>query len=741
MFASCPSRGEIVACCVGRYTSICPEKAESVFAHLASCASCRAIADSTEQYDDPLIFRLRQQAGQPVTPPDPELPQLLARVKSAATTISAPAEMVGEYLILSKLGEGGMGIVYKAKHPRLDRLVAVKVIKPECATRFPGAMARFAREIETMTRIDHPHMVRIFDCDMKAREPYFVMEYLEGATLRAIVDQWGPLNVAEAIELTRQAAQGLQALHTAGRVHRDIKPANLMLTDAGLKILDMGLVGFDGMDKKNALTSGLHVMGTRDYMAPEQSATPNAVGTRADIYSLGVTLFCLLTGETPASRSVLEDPSGPLSHIPKELKMTIQKMLARRPEDRHVNAAAVDAELQEFGRGANLRQLLASPARRGPDSSTVLASKPRRRMVRWGGYCLLLAVVACLAAVFVAGFFPSQQRPREDPDAKKGAWAQMEDGPVGEIANIGGGGPNQPTAVRISPRRLEAVSAEGFGMSFAGPLRVWDLDKRKLSTTLKPHSSDIRYAPDGLFATRARDGIQFLGTASPTPTYTIKTDACVDYSISADGKLLLVAGNTTGFVRLHQIPSGKVAQEYKVAASAGTACFTWDQKYILTGGSDNAVRLFSLEKDRQEKTYEGHDAAIWLVRPLADGERFLSICNSGKAIVWNLKEGTQLQKFALDPCYMGLYHTAAVAPEAARLAVGHHDGTITIWDLNKGAKTTTLAGHKNSRVTAIDITPDGRYAVSGGIDVKIRFWRLPPPIAPVGELKKAIKDK
>jgi formylglycine-generating enzyme required for sulfatase activity len=268
--------------------------------------------------------------------------------------------LLGNYVVLEKLGQGGMGQVLKAQHLKMKRLVAVKTIAP-AAMKSPAAVKRFYREMETAARLSHPNIVQAHDADEHEGVHYLVMEYVDGKDLAAIINQNGPLSVPEAVECIVQAGRGLQYAHDQGVVHRDIKPANLLLDKKGVvKILDMGLARIGeplGDGDGERLTESGQILGTLDYMAPEQALDIRRVGPRADIYSLGCTLYWLLTGQTPyqgeTSLQILlahrESPIPSLRRarpgIPACLDAVFRKMVAKRPEGRYSSIAEVLADL------------------------------------------------------------------------------------------------------------------------------------------------------------------------------------------------------------------------------------------------------------------------------------------------------------------------------------------------------------------------------------------------------------
>jgi serine/threonine protein kinase/formylglycine-generating enzyme required for sulfatase activity len=273
--------------------------------------------------------------------------------------------LLGSYVLLERLGEGGMGQVFQARNWKLGQVVALKLIRKERVDN-PDAVRRFQREIRAAAQLNHPNIVRAFDADAVDGAHFFVMEYIEGTDLSKLVKQHGPPPVAQACDYVRQAALGLQHAHERGLIHRDIKPHNLLRTKDGVvKILDMGLArltpGGDG-ELSSTLTEEGAVMGTPDFIAPEQVLDAHTADIRADLYSLGCTLYYLLAGRVPfpggnlgekLMKHQLREPQ-PVellrADVPSAVAGVARRLMAKKPEDRYQTPAELAAVLHDLVR-------------------------------------------------------------------------------------------------------------------------------------------------------------------------------------------------------------------------------------------------------------------------------------------------------------------------------------------------------------------------------------------------------
>jgi serine/threonine protein kinase len=336
--------------------------------HLESCPACR---QHVEKASNSALRRAQYAPDYNSTPsPTRPLSQLSQILKGQAGAIpvasTLPPELLAhpQYDIIRLIGRGGMGVVYQAKNKLMDRMEVLKVINKTLMDR-PGSLERFLREIRSASKLNHVNVVKAYSALQLGDLLVFAMEYVEGEDLAKYVQAHGPLPVVHACYYAKQVAAGLQHAHEKGMVHRDIKPQNLILTKDGkkhiVKILDFGLAKVSrekGMERE--LTGQGWMLGTPDYMAPEQIMDAATADIRADIYSLGCTLYFLLTG-APCfqAKSLLEllqahqslEPR-PLHHVRPgvtvELNTVVGKMMAKDPAQRYQTPAEVVEALKEF---------------------------------------------------------------------------------------------------------------------------------------------------------------------------------------------------------------------------------------------------------------------------------------------------------------------------------------------------------------------------------------------------------
>jgi serine/threonine protein kinase len=338
-----PTDEQLAAYALGKLSD---EQAAVVAAHLEECEACQAVVLAVP--DDSLVSMLR-----PLFAPDHEAAAL-------PTDSWVPVELLAHprYRLLEWLGAGSMGVVYKALHRLMDRLVAIKVISKRLTSN-SAVVERFRREVKVVAKLDHPHVCRAYDAEQTGDLHFLVMEYVEGVNLARLIEDQGPRPVELACEYARQTALGLQHAWECGIWHRDLKPTNLMATPKGhVKILDFGLAGLVSKDDPQMAFES--ILGTPSFMAPEQGRDGRSADIRADIYALGCTLYFLLTGRAPFAGATVRDKLAaqreqqprPLSDtrqdVPEALARVVERMLAKEPAGRYQTPAEVAVALASF---------------------------------------------------------------------------------------------------------------------------------------------------------------------------------------------------------------------------------------------------------------------------------------------------------------------------------------------------------------------------------------------------------
>ena len=344
----CPSDDELTAFYEGSLDTVAHLHTAR---HLGSCPNCSARVG-----ERPLPSRRSFPAPHDAT----EAADETAHREPAPAPLTA--DVIGPYRIVRLIGRGGMGSVYEAVHDRLGRTVALKVLS-QLAARDSRYLERFQREARTVGKLNHPNVVKATDAGEFGGVPFLAMELVDGVDVARLVRAVGPLPVSDAAEMVRQAAVGLAHAHSKGVIHRDVKPSNLMVTGEGeVKILDLGLA----LSRESAVLpdgppSSPTLLGTHDYMAPEQWADSSTVGPPADVYGLGCVLYQALAGKPPFSGLKYASPRAkqyahqnspppPIpgrGDVPPELTAVLERMLAKNPADRP-NADQVAAALKPF---------------------------------------------------------------------------------------------------------------------------------------------------------------------------------------------------------------------------------------------------------------------------------------------------------------------------------------------------------------------------------------------------------
>jgi WD40 repeat protein/serine/threonine protein kinase len=718
---------------------------------------------------------LHQHRGGDTLPPDPRKFAALLVREGILTNFQAEQFLqgryrgfqLGGYRIIERLGAGGTGTVYLAEHEVMKRRVALKVL-PAAFAADPAVLERFRREAQAAAALDHPNIVRAYDFRHEGQLHFLVMEYVNGPSLEQVLQGQGPLPVGVACEYARQAAVGLQHAHEAGLVHRDVKPGNLLVDPSGIvKILDMGLARFspEGQESVTRQFDENAVMGTADYLAPEQAINLHNVDSRADIYSLGATLYALLAGRAPFAEGTvtqkllwhqMRDPT-PLDEVrpdvPPEVADLVAGMMAKDPERRYQTAAEVAEALEPYSTATPTPQ---GPARPGQSNGT--GSSPYVRANRVGPVTAARRMNVPGADAYAEQFPRSLGLPDDEDDRDEEPARRREPEPRGPAAEdpvgvmgvlllggvittvlllVGGViaflvfGPS-PTATSVPdpeeelPRRKPGPSrpaAQPPGPSDRLP------DVVGVVRTLRGHPRPLErvaFMPDGKrLAVSCRDGIIYLWDVLAGRRLTEvrgHSGEVFFVSFTANGSQLLSCG-ADGTARLSLLPEGRQFKlfPHQKKGRAWCAVFGRSEDEVLTAGDDGVLRLWDARSGQKQKDMPGHTKAIngLAYRP-GKGHQAVTASWDNTLRLWDLDKGQTVRTLRghSDRCA-----SVAVTPDGRTAVSGGYDATVRLWDLDSGKNVHTFPGH-DKQVWIVAVSPDGRRALSGGIDRKVRLWDL-----------------
>jgi serine/threonine protein kinase len=628
--------------------------------------------------------------------------------------------VANKYKVLDHLGVGGMGQVYLAEHLLMKRQVALKVM-PTHLLKEATAVERFIREARALAALDHPNIVRAHDLERLGNLYMLAMEYVDGPNLNDLVADHGARPVAQAAHYLAQAAEGLQHAHELGWVHRDIKPANLLVDAAGVvKVLDLGLAFLFGDDAGSPTRQfdEKQVLGTADYLAPEQAIDSHAVDIRADIYSLGATLYYLLTGRPPfeaqtvAQKLLCHQMKEPTPvrdlrpEVPEGLTAVLSKMMAKKPADRYQTPADVAAALLPFAEGADPRppvQHAGAMPKRSTDASLASTLSARSRssvtMVRVDAAAVarhkrIVKIAAATAALVIilgigGALWFAIGRPKRPEFVAKADAAPSE---PKAVAKTGHKLPIQPAGERMlidaHQGAAECVRILGDGKRLItsgddGAVRIWDLDTGRPVKQLDGHTEMVR---------------------------------CVGL-VPKDPRLILTASRDST-VRLWDVDTGAELHRFE----GHTQQVWWvdaaaDGKRMLTCGQDQTIRLWDIDSGVEIRQLLGHTDQVTSVAFLPNGKRAVS-CGMDRTVrLWDVQTGAEVKTISVPDRVMRM----AVSPDGRKALVGVRTG-VHVWDLDSDQVTVYKASIDRGMIEEGRFSPDGRWLLAAGTDGSVRLW-------------------
>jgi WD40 repeat protein len=642
-----------------------------------------------------------------------------------------------------------MAVVYQARQVELRRLVALKMILagPHAG---PNELARFQREAEAVARLQHPHIVEIYDMGEHQGRPFLALEYLDGGNLAQQLDG-KPLPPRLAATLVHKLARAINAAHRAGIIHRDLKPANVLLSSAAPlcerplnevvpKIADFGLA--KQMDDGDGQTQSGTILGTPGYMAPEQaSGKGGAVGPATDIYALGAILYECLTGRPPFSaetpldavlKMLSQEPAAPRSLVPgcpRDLETVCLKCLRKEPAERYATAEALAEDLGRFLAGKR-----------------VLARRLTRpeRMIRWvRRRPLRSALVVLLAVALVWGgvrFGPGLYLRA----ANRGLLA-VESPDSGVTVRLRAEG--RPDAIAEAGQTV-TLPAGDYSLVLEGNAVGWELAEERVMVPrgerqvvhvrptpegvirrLEGHTGPVHglaVSPDGRLALSASgypDGDETLRL------WDLRSSKEVRRLEGHKGQVMCVAfapdgpwaasGGADSTARLWDVATGQEVRTFRGHTQELSAvAFSPDGQQLLTSSHDGTVRLWDVGSGEQVGLFDDHVGGVSWAAFTPDGQRAVSSGLDSTVRLWDLASGLEVRRFTADG---QTTECAAVSPDGKLVAAPGFDRCIRLWDLTTGRLARRLIGHGNI-VSTVAFSPDGRRLVSGSMDRTVRLW-------------------
>jgi WD40 repeat protein/serine/threonine protein kinase len=720
---------------------------DAIAEHLGSCASCESAIQQEEGPGDVLLSSLRRLAGSG-TDEDAILESEMAALVACGFNFPPPhradiprPKQLREYQLLETLGEGGMGTVFRALHTRLDKTVALKTLAAWRMDK-PDAVARFHREMKAVGNLSHPNIVQATDAGEVEGTHFLVMEFVEGLDLSKLVKRLGPLPVSDACELIRQAAVRLEYVHQHGLVHRDVKPSNLLLSHSGqVKVLDLGLARLgETLTGDEYSTASSMVMGSFDYMAPEQADDPHAADARADLYSLGCTLYFLLVGEppfpAPRYRTALQKVKAHAAaaaprvqdqhpETPAELAQIVERLLSKQPADRFDSAADLAVALEKFSRGSDLTLLFSAPAASARDSADTAPPTAVTRMVgrkkagrqlkpqapsggrggrRWpwvaGG--ALLAALLGVMILYIRTDEGTIEIVSDDREVK----VIVERG--GEQVRLIDLATNQEVELRSGKYHLRIEGREDL------ELVASDFDLRrgdKVVASIRRKAAS-RSSPEPVVARLDN---------RPSAADALRRETIPPLMLAAAG-----GGNAQNAP--HSLVGVFGRRAFWCGRSQGSVSFSPDGKRLACAVFDHndeaapgEVRVFDVETGEELMSLPGHTAAAFDVQFSPDGERLAS-CGAKTVTIWNARTGEEIRSLT------GFAHrvaSVAFSPDGRRLATGggayREAAELKVWDLETGQEVLSLVGHTNF-VASVAFSQDGTKLASAAWDNQAKIW-------------------
>ena len=760
----------------------------AVAAHLETCPDCRQAAAQVPPDTFVGIIQTARAALPAVTPAPAMMPSRLGASPSllsgarpqAEAELELPPELADHprLRILRVLGRGGMGVVYLAEHRLMKQMRAVKVIS-KALLDHPEALPRFHREVQTAAQLDHRNIVRAYDAEQAGDLHMLVMEYVEGFDLAKVLERKGPLPVAHSCHYIRQAALGLQHAFEKQMVHRDIKPQNLLLVpEKGLvKVTDFGLARLvSERQQGKGLTAQNAVMGTVEYIAPEQATDARTADIRADIYSLGCTLYTLLTGRTPfqeetAVKMILAhlDQEAPPLHelrpeVSRELSTVVAKMMAKERVRRYPTPREVAEVLAGFCKPGG-KAVTAEPISLQPTPQLSVGTLFKTDTDRVPQIRTRDAAQVPLAKPITEPTSLAQPAISPPTVPESSPWAQLtaDTAMAPKVAKKPRGESSPKELRRRWPWLVAAGGAAFFillGIIFSIQSKhgtiVIELSDPKANVEVKV-DGEIIHLREGSHSLKLQAGEHHLrveGKDFVTEARSFSVQRGINPVLQVtlvpyhERKLLpiedapkrVATSNSLGMLEQSKIPIVErfAWQPRELVAvwgehrgrhwgSISAAVVSPDGKFIVSGGEDRAVRVWDPDTLSELAVLSGHNAPVRAVVVAHENRKIVSADAAGMIRLWNYSE-TWTSESVVRKGQNGAINSLAFSPASSRLAsAGTGDYAISLWYMTKKDTLSPMHGkliHHTDEVTALAFSPDGTHLASAGRDKTVALWRV-----------------